>query len=96
MFHPIHNIDLMHDFWRITENIKINSNNSISLDSIRDYLGMSKDGAHDGLVDVKDCAELVIRFLKLYRKFNTGFNCVACKTPVKVKFEGALADYKRA
>jgi hypothetical protein len=95
LFHPFNNIDLMHDFWRITENKKINNSDSISLDSIRDYLGMSKDGAHDGLIDVKDCAELVIRFLKLYRKFETGFNCVACETPVKIKFEKALANWKR-
>jgi len=40
---------------------------SYSMDNLRDYLGISKDGAHDALKDVKDCAEILIRFLKLHR-----------------------------
>lgn len=40
---------------------------SYSMDNLRDYLGISKDGAHDALKDVKDSAEILIRFLKLYR-----------------------------
>lgn len=41
---------------------------SYSLDSIREYFGISKDGAHDALKDVKDSAEVLIRFMKLHRK----------------------------
>lgn len=41
---------------------------SYSLDSLRDYFGISKEGAHDALKDVKDCAEILIRFMKLHRK----------------------------
>lgn len=95
IFHPIHNIDLMHDFFRITENIKINSTHSISLDNIREWLGMPKDGAHDAKNDVLDCAELVVRFLKMYRKMHTGFECTKCNNDLKIKFEGALAGWKR-
>jgi len=95
MFHPLHYIDLMDDFFRITENMKINSSHSLSLDNIREWLGMSKDGAHDAKNDVLDCAELVIRFLKVYRKMNTGFECNACDNNLKIKFEGALAEWKR-
>ena len=40
---------------------------SYTLDSVRDYVGLSKEGAHDALKDVKDCAEILIRFLKLHR-----------------------------
>ena len=38
-----------------------------TLDSLRDYFGISKDGAHDALKDVKDCANILIRFMKLHR-----------------------------
>lgn len=44
---------------------------SYALDSVRDYFGISKDGAHDALKDVKDTAELIVRFLKLHRKLGT-------------------------
>ena len=37
------------------------------MDHLREYFGMSKDGAHDALKDVEDTAELLIRFLKLHR-----------------------------
>jgi DNA polymerase III epsilon subunit-like protein len=40
---------------------------SYSMDNLRDYLGISKEGAHDALKDVKDCAEVLIRFMKLHR-----------------------------
>jgi DNA polymerase III epsilon subunit-like protein len=53
---------------------------SYSMDNLRDYLGISKEGAHDALKDVKDCAEVLIRFMKLHRslgskvKFKDSFN----------------------
>jgi DNA polymerase III epsilon subunit-like protein len=53
---------------------------SYSLDSFRDYLGISKDGAHDAIKDVKDTAEILIRFMKLHRnlsnkiQFKNAFN----------------------
>lgn len=40
---------------------------SYSMDNLRDYLGISKEGAHDALKDVKDCAAVLIRFMKLHR-----------------------------
>jgi DNA polymerase III epsilon subunit-like protein len=84
IFHPIHSIDIMHDIWRWTDNEKINSTNSKSLDAVREWLGMPKDGAHDGLNDVLDCAELLKRFMEKYRFFYK-----------KTKFEGAMAGWKR-
>lgn len=41
---------------------------SYTLDNVRDYMGISKDGAHDAIKDVKDSAEILIRFMKLHRK----------------------------
>ena len=34
---------------------------------MRDYLGISKEGAHDAMKDVNDCAAMLIRFLRLHR-----------------------------
>lgn len=38
---------------------------SISLDSLRDFFGISKEGAHDALKDVKDTGDILIKFLGL-------------------------------
>lgn len=67
LFHPVNQVDIFFDIWRWTDNVKINDNNSKSLDSVRDWLGMSKDGAHDALNDVIDCAEIIKRFMYKYR-----------------------------
>ena len=40
---------------------------SLTLDSLRDYLGIDKTGAHDALKDVRDCADILVRFLRLHR-----------------------------
>jgi DNA polymerase III epsilon subunit-like protein len=40
---------------------------SYTLDSLREHFGIDKTGAHDALKDVKDTAEILIRFMKLHR-----------------------------
>lgn len=51
-----------------------------ALDTLRDYLGIDKEGAHDALKDVRDTAAILIRFMKLHRnlsekvKFKNSFN----------------------
>lgn len=52
---------------------------SYSLDNLRDYFGIDKEGAHDALKDVKDTANILIRFLKLHRNLSS-----------KIKFKGAF------
>ena len=37
------------------------------MDSLRDRMGLSKDNAHDALQDVKDTANIMIKFLKTHR-----------------------------
>jgi DNA polymerase III epsilon subunit-like protein len=62
-------LDIMHIVFLWFEN---NTDlKSYSLDSLRDYFGISKEGAHDALKDVRDCAEILIRFLKLHRRMST-------------------------
>ena len=41
-----------------------------TLDNLRDYLGLSKENAHDALKDVQDTAEILIRFMKLFRNIS--------------------------
>jgi DNA polymerase III epsilon subunit-like protein len=65
IFHPRDKIDLMHVMFLWFENNK--DIKSLSLDSMREYLGISKDNAHDALKDVTDCAEILIRFMRLHR-----------------------------
>lgn len=53
---------------------------NLTLDNVRDYMGISKAGAHDALKDVKDCAELLIRFMRLHRNLSK-----------KIKFKDSFA-----
>jgi exonuclease I len=65
IFHPRDKIDLMHVMFLWFENN--DDINSLALDNMREYLGISKDNAHDALKDVYDCANILIRFLRLHR-----------------------------
>lgn len=65
IFYPRDVLDIMNLVFYWFENN--NDVKNLSLDALRDYLGISKLGAHDALKDVKDCAEILIRFLKLHR-----------------------------
>lgn len=78
LFYPRDVLDLMNlvFYWFEDTDLK-----SYSLDTLRDYLGISKEGAHDALKDVKDCAELLIRFMKLHRKLGK-----------KIKFKGSFVN----
>lgn len=67
-------INLVYYWFGHTDELK-----SFTLDSLRDYLGISKDGAHDAIKDVKDTAEILIRFLKLHRNLSE-----------KIKFKGSF------
>jgi DNA polymerase III epsilon subunit-like protein len=72
IFYPRDVLDIMNLIFYWFENIdKIKS---YSLDNIRDYLGIDKSGAHDALKDVKDCANILIRFLKLHRNLSPKVN----------------------
>lgn len=79
IFFPRDILDIMNlcYYWLSnTEDLK-----SLSLDNIRDYMGISKDQAHDALKDVKDCANILIRFLKLHKNLSS-----------KIKFKNAFSN----
>jgi DNA polymerase III epsilon subunit-like protein len=68
IFYPRDVVDIMNLIFYWFEN---NGDlKSYTLDSLRDYFGISKVGAHDALKDVKDCADILIRFLKLHRNLS--------------------------
>ncbi|NDC71847.1 MAG: 3'-5' exonuclease [Sphingobacteriia bacterium] len=54
---------------------------SFTLDTIRDYFGISKEGAHDALKDVKDTASILIRFMRLHRNLGQ-----------KIKFKNSFIE----
>ena len=66
LFHQIYKIDMMDNMFMWTEgdpNVK-----SISMDTLRDRMGLSTDNAHDALQDVKDTANIMIKFMKTHRQ----------------------------
>jgi DNA polymerase III epsilon subunit-like protein len=60
------------------ENLDIKS---YSLDNVRDFLGIDKEGAHDAVKDVIDSANILIRFLRLHRNLSS-----------KIKFKGSFTN----
>ena len=78
LFYPRDVIDLMNVvFYWFEGNSELKN---YTLDNLRDYLGMSKEGSHDALNDVKATADILIRFMKLHRNVSQ-----------KVKFRNAFA-----
>tara|TARA_B100001123_G_C15341726_1_gene1035262 strand:- start:2981 stop:3658 length:678 start_codon:yes stop_codon:yes gene_type:complete len=65
LFHKIYKIDMMDNMFMWTEGDP--SVKSISMDSLRERMGLSKDNAHDALQDVKDTANIMIKFMKTHR-----------------------------
>ena len=77
IFHPRDQIDGMMLAFNWFENL--DEPKKLNMDCLREYLGMSSEGAHDALQDVKDTAEIILRFMRLQRK-----------TAAKVKFKDSF------
>jgi DNA polymerase III alpha subunit (gram-positive type) len=67
LFFPRDSVDLMRIVWMWTENNP--DITSLSMDSVRDWLGIDATGAHKADKDVRDGANILIRFLNMHRKF---------------------------
>jgi DNA polymerase III epsilon subunit-like protein len=80
-FHPRDAFDTMHMVgWWFENSSELRG---YSLVALREYLGMSKDSlasAHTAIGDVRDCAAILVRFLKMHRRLYPN-----------VKFKGAFA-----
>jgi hypothetical protein len=83
IFYPRDVLDIMNLVFYWFEN---NSDlKNLSLDTLRDYLGINKEGAHDALKDVKDCAEILVRFMRLHRNLGN-----------KIKFKDSFQSTSHA
>tara|TARA_R110000822_G_scaffold30133_6_gene88153 strand:+ start:1756 stop:2442 length:687 start_codon:yes stop_codon:yes gene_type:complete len=79
LFNPIFTMDLMqHIYCWFEDNADVKG---YSMDYMRDYFGMPKDNAHDALQDVKDTANILIKFLKMQRNLSK-----------KIKFEKTFSS----
>lgn len=65
LFSKVYKVDLMDNVFMWTESDP--SFKSISMDSLRERMGLSFDNAHDALQDVKDTANIFIKLLKTHR-----------------------------
>ena len=65
LFNKIYKVDMMDNMVMWTEGDP--AVKSISMDSLRDRMGLSKENAHDALQDVKDTANIMIKFMKTHR-----------------------------
>jgi DNA polymerase III epsilon subunit-like protein len=77
LFYPRDVLDLMNIVFYWFEGN--NELKNYTLDNVREYLGMSKEGSHDALNDVRATADILIRFMKLHRNVSN-----------KVKFKNAF------
>jgi DNA polymerase III epsilon subunit-like protein len=65
IFSKVYKVDLMDNMFMWTEGDP--SIRSISMDNLRERMGLSSDNAHDALQDVKDTANIFIKMLKTHR-----------------------------
>lgn len=77
IFHPRDQIDIMNIVWLWLSDMP--EMKSLSLDNLRNYLGIDQTNAHDAIKDVQDCADILIRFLRLHKKLSQ-----------KIKFKNAF------
>jgi DNA polymerase III epsilon subunit-like protein len=67
LFNDFFVYDIMEDIQRINENT--NELPNIKFDTVREWLGIPKIGAHNAQVDVEQESDVFIRLLRLYREF---------------------------
>jgi hypothetical protein len=79
LFNTIHTMDVMPMLYSWFEDNR--DVTGMSMDYFRDYFSMDKTNAHDALQDVKDTANILIKFLKLQRTLSK-----------KIVFEKAFAN----
>lgn len=78
IFHPRDIVDIMKLAFLWFESLP--SPKNYNMGELRDFFGMSQDGAHDALVDIRDEALMIQKFIRLHRRYAH-----------KVKFRGSCA-----
>lgn len=72
LFSKVYKIDIMDNIFAWTESDP--TMRSISMDSLRDRMGLSCEKAHDALQDVKDSANIFIKLMKTHRAVYQNMN----------------------
>ena len=72
LFSKVYKFDIMDNIFAWTESDP--SVRSISMDSLRERMGLSMDNAHDALQDVKDEANIFIKIMKTHRAVYQNMN----------------------
>lgn len=72
LFSKVYKFDIMDNIFAWTESDP--SVKSISMDSLRDRMGLSRENAHDALQDVKDSANIFIKLMKTHRAVYQNMN----------------------
>lgn len=87
IYHP-YKIDVMQLVISMFNTHQLSRSNRVNFDTIRDYMGYKKEGAHNAKVDVAQTADLLIRFFRLFRGLINGdINLPLGK---KIKFKGCV------
>ena len=66
IFYNRDKIDLMLYCFQWFENLQ--EPTAYNMDTLREFFGIAKEGSHDALKDITDCAEIFIRWQKLIRR----------------------------
>lgn len=90
IYHPNINIDLYHHMHTLFNNLRLNAQNTMNFDVIRDFMGMDKTGAHSAMFDVYQTAFLLIKYLRLLKAFNDG--TLNLSKGQKVKFKDCFSN----
>lgn len=72
LFSKVYKFDIMDNIFAWTESDP--SVKSISMDSLRERMSLSKENAHDALQDVKDSANIFIKLMKTHRAVYQNMN----------------------
>jgi len=72
LFSKVYKFDIMDNIFAWTESDP--SVKSISMDALRERMGLSKENAHDALQDVKDEANIFIKLMKTHRAIYQNMN----------------------
>lgn len=81
VFNKKHQVDLLNFLFPWFEN-NPDAPNSYRMDMLRTFFGLPSEGAHNAVVDVQQCAQIIVRFLQYHR------NIVSTRNP---QFRGCFA-----
>jgi len=92
IFHPMYNFDLFQEIQTKFFFTSFNGSQSMSFDTLREYFGYKKEGAHNSLIDCIQGADLLIRILRLNKSVINGdlLVCPECDYKKKIKFENCV------